>query len=203
MFHRNTIKFSALLFAPWESTELFGQISFQADTGCERTTCYCGTNHREWEEESRTEKWKRNPEREQESERIGLLRLLAGSQSHYHVYCQPRPPTPNTAISRQRDCNNRLSIHQQRVKARLLIYLLFLCHCRCRCVCLCCCRFLCNCCCCSWISAAVPAGLHQIVICCPGCAYKITDKDVAHTRAPTHKHTHTHSLRPCTGPGPS
>lgn len=48
--------------------------------------------------------------------------------------------------------------------------------------------FLCfSCCCCCWISAAVPAGLHQIVICCPGCAYKITDKDVAHP------HTHTHT----------
>lgn len=49
--------------------------------------------------------------------------LLSSSQSHYLVYCQPRP-LPITAISRQRDCNNRLSIHQQRVKARLFIYLL-------------------------------------------------------------------------------
>lgn len=52
-----------------------------------------------------------------------MLCLLASSQSHYHVYCQPRP-SHIAAISRQRDCNNRLSIHQQQVKARLFIYLL-------------------------------------------------------------------------------
>lgn len=53
--------------------------------------------------------------------------------------------------------------------------------------------FLCfSCYCCCWISAAVPAGLHQIVICCPNCAYKITDKHVAPTHTQTQRHTYMH-----------